>query len=131
MALDLKTLLGENGLTYLLTKIKSMKTELQLDISKKTSFSGNYDDLTNKPVIPTELPNPKALTFTGNATGTYDGSTAVTIDIPKEAELKTPTSSRLGGIKADLATSTDTVPVRADLDGFCYVEKYPEVYMTA
>lgn len=33
-------------------------------------------------VIPTKLPNPYALTFTGAATGTYDGSSAVTIHIP-------------------------------------------------
>lgn len=32
--------------------------------------------------IPTELKNPSALTFTGAATGTYDGSTSVTINIP-------------------------------------------------
>lgn len=33
-------------------------------------------------VIPTKLPNPYALTFTGAASGTYDGSSAVTIEIP-------------------------------------------------
>lgn len=33
-------------------------------------------------VIPTKLPNPYALTFTGAATGTYDGSSAVTVHIP-------------------------------------------------
>ena len=33
-------------------------------------------------VIPTKLPNPYSLTFTGAATGTYDGSSAVTINIP-------------------------------------------------
>ena len=34
------------------------------------------------PEIPTKLPNPQALTFTGAVTGTYDGSTAKTINIP-------------------------------------------------
>ena len=33
-------------------------------------------------VIPTKLPNPEKLTFTGAATGVYDGSSAVTIDVP-------------------------------------------------
>lgn len=33
--------------------------------------------------IPTALPNPQALTFTGGATGTYDGSSAKTINIPE------------------------------------------------
>lgn len=33
--------------------------------------------------LPTSLKNPKALTFTGAATGTYDGSEALTITIPE------------------------------------------------
>lgn len=32
--------------------------------------------------IPTELPNPAALTFTGAVTGTYDGSNPLTVEIP-------------------------------------------------
>lgn len=32
--------------------------------------------------LPDKLPNPKRLTFTGAVTGTYDGSAAVTVDIP-------------------------------------------------
>lgn len=32
--------------------------------------------------IPTTLPNPNALTFTGAVTGSYDGSAAVTVNIP-------------------------------------------------
>ena len=32
--------------------------------------------------IPTTLPNPNAITFTGAVTGSYDGSAAVTVDIP-------------------------------------------------
>ena len=32
--------------------------------------------------LPTSLKNPKALTFTGAATGTYDGSEALTVNIP-------------------------------------------------
>lgn len=36
--------------------------------------------------IPTSLPNPKKLTFTGGATGEYDGSNEVTITIPEAGE---------------------------------------------
>lgn len=36
--------------------------------------------------VPTKLPNPQKLTFTGGATGTYDGSSAVTINIPTGGE---------------------------------------------
>lgn len=35
-------------------------------------------------VIPTKLPNPHKLTFSGAATGEYDGSKAVNIDIPTD-----------------------------------------------
>lgn len=48
-------------------------------------FDGDYESLTNKPTIPTvpaSLPNPNALTFTGAATGTYDGSAPLTVYIP-------------------------------------------------
>lgn len=49
----------------------------------KSDFSGSYNDLTDKPTIPTALPNPNAITFTGAVTGSYDGSEAVTINIPE------------------------------------------------
>lgn len=32
--------------------------------------------------MPSALPNPNALTFTGGATGSYDGSEAMTVEIP-------------------------------------------------
>ncbi len=37
--------------------------------------------------LPTALKNPKALTFTGAATGTYDGSGALTVNIPNGYQL--------------------------------------------
>lgn len=51
----------------------------------KSNFSGNYNDLENKPAIPTvpdALPNPHALTFSGVITAEYDGSGAVMVTIP-------------------------------------------------
>ena len=54
--------------------------------NNKSNFSGNYDDLKNKPTIPTipeKLPNPNALTFTGAVTGSYDGSAPVSVNIPE------------------------------------------------
>ena len=47
--------------------------------------------------IPTTLPNPNALTFTGVATGVYDGTSALTINIPAIAGEK--------GDKGDTGTS--------------------------
>lgn len=53
--------------------------------NSKSDFSGNYEDLTGKPTIPTvptTLPNPQALTIKyGNKTHTYDGSEALAITI--------------------------------------------------
>lgn len=53
--------------------------------------SGDYNDLTNKPTIPStpgSLPNPYALTFTGYQSKTYNGSAAVSVSIPsKVSEL--------------------------------------------
>ena len=46
-------------------------------------------------VIPTKLPNPNPLTFTGSATGTYDGSEALTVNIPEPASYR------------EIATTTD------------------------
>ena len=43
---------------------------------------GVLADIEDIPEIPGALPNPNALTFTGAVSGTYDGSSAVTINIP-------------------------------------------------
>ena len=48
----------------------------------KSDFSGSYNDLTDKPTIPTALPNPNAITFTGAVTGSYDGSAPLSVNIP-------------------------------------------------
>ena len=61
-----------------------------------SSHSHSYNDLSDKPTIPTALPNPKKLIFTGAASGEYDGSTDVTIEIPTgEAETETVLSDNL------------------------------------
>lgn len=53
--------------------------------NNKSNFSGNYEDLQGKPIIPTvptTLPNPQALTITyGGKTHIYDGSEALAITI--------------------------------------------------
>ena len=40
-------------------------------------------DYPKKKDIPTKLPNPNALTFTGTVTGSYDGSEALAVEIPR------------------------------------------------
>ena len=68
--------------------------------NNKSDFSGNYEDLQGKPtipIVPTNLPNPQALTITyGNQTHTYDGSEALAITI------------ETGGIERIEKLATDT-----------------------
>lgn len=50
------------------------------------------------PTIPSKLPTPYALTFTGAVTGTWDGSAAKTVNIPTYS-LPTASATTLGGVK--------------------------------
>ena len=67
------------------------QSDLQLALDDKVNYdelssvatSGSYSDLSNKP---TSLKNPYALQFSGAFSASYDGSSAVTVDIPKETE---------------------------------------------
>lgn len=52
---------------------------------KTVAFTGSYNDLLNQPQ---SLKNPNALTFTGAVTGSYDGSVAKTVAIPKAVAVK-------------------------------------------
>ena len=64
--------------------------------------------------IPSELKNPYALTFTGAASGTYDGSSAVTINIPTGGGSSVTVDSALS------STSTNPVQnkvIKSALDG--------------
>lgn len=54
----------------------------KVDALAPVATSGIYNDLTDKPTIPTKLPNPNALTFTGAVTGSYDGSAPLSVEIP-------------------------------------------------
>lgn len=54
----------------------------------KSNFSGNYSDLSGVPAIPEKLPNPNKLTFSGAVTAEYDGSGAVTVEIPEENDYR-------------------------------------------
>lgn len=84
-------------------------------ITGKPSFaavatSGSYNDLNNKPTIPTKLPTPNVLTFTGAVTGTWDGSAAKTVNIPSGSSYTLPLASNntRGGIKLSSNTQGGT-----------------------
>ena len=59
----------------------------------------DFDDAVEAliPEIPTKLPNPNALTFTGAVTGTYDGSAAKTVNIPTSGTTDGSLSISLNG----------------------------------
>jgi hypothetical protein len=73
--------------------------------------------------FPDSLKNPKTLTFTGASTGSYDGSSAVTINIPTQSiyDLPMATNSTLGGVKPVAKTSAMTQDVGVDSTGKLYV----------
>ena len=61
----------------------------------KTTLNAIKYLLTNYPKkkdIPTKLPNPNPLTFTGAVTGSYDGSEALTVEIPETFILHSSTA---------------------------------------
>lgn len=119
MAIDLSNLLGKETLKIIFQKIKGVRTELQTAIDAKSDFSGDYNDLENKP---TEMKNPESITFTGAATGEYDGSSPLTVNIPT---LSAANDTTLGGIKAAAKTAGDTVPAKIGSDNILYVPTYP------
>ena len=62
-------------------------------------------DYPKKKDIPTKLPNPNALSFTGVVTGSYDGSAAVTVEIPESVEIDNETIVKTedGKLKANVS----------------------------
>ena len=73
----------------------------------KSDFSGSYNDLIDKPTIPTALPNPNAITFTGAVTGSYNGSEAVTINIPEDSAGNMKKLTFTGAVTGEYDGTTD------------------------
>ena len=93
----------------------------------KVAKSGSYNDLTNKPTIPTvpeALKNPNKLTFTGAVTAEYDGSAPVNVEIPEGGggsyTLPIANATTLGGVKPEAKTDVMNQPVGVDANGRLY-----------
>ena len=61
---------------------QSIKQIKKSDIPKPTYTAEEVGALPNTTIIPTTLPNPNSLTFTGAVTGSYNGSARVSVEIP-------------------------------------------------
>lgn len=64
--------------------------------------NGEVNDFSAQVDIPKTLPNPNAITFTGAVTGSYDGSTAKTVNIPSavtDAHINSLIDTKLGVIE--------------------------------
>ena len=80
---------------------------MSIDNLKTTLNAIKYllTDYPKKKDIPTKLPNPNPLTFTGAVTGIYDGSEALTVEIPETLILH---SSTAGSTKKFKITVDDS-----------------------
>lgn len=68
-----QTIIYYNGV-YILAELNSGKSD--------NTWGFNATTLAQKTDIPTALPNPNAMTFTGAVTGTYNGSAPLSVKIP-------------------------------------------------
>lgn len=76
---------------------------------KKIAFTAAYSDLTG---APDSLKNPETLTFTGGATESYDGSEAVSVEIPQIPEsLKNPEALSFTGAQTTSYDGSEAVEI--------------------
>lgn len=85
--------------TYILCELYGDKTNNTWGFTTTT--------LAEKADIPKTLPNPNALTFTGAVTGTYDGSEAVTINIPEGSAGNMKKLTFTGAVTGEYDGTTD------------------------
>lgn len=88
--------------------------------AEKPSYTASeVGALPNTTIIPTTLPNPNALTFTGAVTGSYDGSSPVEINIPEGGgtDVAVDTTLSVAGQAADAkATGEKISELKGDIE---------------
>lgn len=96
-----------------------------------SSFSGSYNDLEDKPTIPTipaALPNPNALTIkVGDTTTTYDGSAAKTVEVESGSVTDEQVSSAVSTWLTAHPEATTTVQDGAVTDAKLSDDLYKQV----
>ncbi|MGN0478335.1 MAG: phosphodiester glycosidase family protein [Hominenteromicrobium sp.] len=102
--------------------------------AQEGGFTGTEEEFASKLAaeLPEKLPNPYALTFTGAASGSYDGSAAVEVEIPSGGSGKTALDTFMDNTDIDYlydeATGAYYTVIRVykqKLDGSC---QFPFVY---
>lgn len=82
--------------------------------------------------IPDALPNPNALTFTGAATGTYDGSAPLSVEIPSGGSGGGGSDNPLRLVRSlTLAENTDSVNINTDDEGNAFSLSECYLYINA
>lgn len=82
---------------------------------KAVAFSNQYADLDGTPDIPTALPSPQSLIFTGASDAVYNGSVEKTVNIPTVIP-------NFAGMKAELNAQIESLPVGTMV--FCVNDEY-------
>lgn len=76
---------------------------------------GALPDTTQIPAVPAALPNPNKLTFTGAVSAEYDGSAAVSVEIPDASDIELDTTLSVKGKAADAKAVGDAVGILGNL----------------
>ena len=102
--IGMKLLVAEEGVEpvwYTITKDKTLAAEGDGSVADHNASAEAHKalfDSINKKIddnevdIPDKLPNPNAITFTGAVNASYDGSTPVSVEIPKPGSVDIPTT---------------------------------------
>lgn len=90
---------------------QSIKQIKKSDIPKPIYTAEEVGALPNTTIIPTTLPNPNALTFTGAVTGSYDGSSPIEVNIPEGGgtDITVDTTLSVAGQAADAKATGDAI----------------------
>lgn len=118
------TELEKGGGTGAVESVNGKTGKVQLDAGDVNAYNkAETDDKLSKkantsdiPTIPDKLPNPNALTFTGGAEGSYDGSHPVSVNIPNAYDDKE-VKDTLTKIKDDLTQLEQLMPEAAPVAG--------------